>query len=53
MDDDEDSIEMSESGGTPLSKTKTITKNYGVRNGNFRKTRLKVNKHITIFNIFL
>ena len=40
--DDDDSIDMSETSGTPLSKTKTITKNYAVRNGNFRKTRLKV-----------
>ena len=41
-DDDDDSIDMSESAGTPISKTKSITKNYAVRNGNFRKTRLKV-----------
>lgn len=41
--DDDDSIDMmDESMGTPISKTKTITKNYAVRNGNFRKTRLKV-----------
>jgi hypothetical protein len=30
--DDDDSIDMSESAGTPISKTKTITKNYSVRN---------------------
>lgn len=40
--DDDDSVDMSESAGTPLSKTKTITKNYAARNFNFRKTRLKV-----------
>ena len=30
--DDDESVDMSESAGTPLSKTKTITKNYSVRN---------------------
>lgn len=40
--DDDESIDMSESAGTPLSKTKSISKNYAVRNHNFRKTRLKV-----------
>lgn len=40
--DDDDSMDMSESAGTPLSKTKSINKNYAVRNTNFRKTRLKV-----------
>jgi hypothetical protein len=30
--DDDDSVDMSESAGTPISKTKTITKNYAVRN---------------------
>jgi hypothetical protein len=30
--DDDESMDMSESVGTPLSKTKTITKNYAVRN---------------------
>ena len=40
--DDDESVDMSESAGTPLSKTKSISKNYSVRNANFRKTRLKV-----------
>lgn len=40
--DVEGSVDMSESAGTPLSKTKSISKNYSVRNANFRKTRLKV-----------
>jgi hypothetical protein len=40
--DDDDSVDMSESAGTPLSKTKSITKNYAVKHLNFRKTRLKV-----------
>lgn len=46
---DDESVDMSESAGTPLSKTKSISKNYSVRNSNFRKTRLKVtNLHIDI-----
>jgi hypothetical protein len=30
--DDDESVDMSESAGTPISKTKSINKNYAVRN---------------------
>ena len=43
VDDGDESVDMmNDSNGTPLSKTKSISKNYSVRNANFRKTRLKV-----------
>ena len=40
--DDDESVDMSECSSTPISKTKSISKNYAVRNQNYRKTRLKV-----------